>query len=388
MSQWLVLGVICWAVISALSDIRRALVDTMPTNQRVALAALSIGPSVAVIAVALQRRWWSIVGLAMSAGVLMLDVLLLDRARDTSVKAMFLLVAVIVAGAAAFQADRRVATIALAIYVGTKAWYLTVSPEETAGVLLNEMPVVAFLVGGAWLVGNTVRRRHAAEARVAELAAQAQLARERERTLLARELHDVVAHELTIIAMQASLMRLSTDAEEVEAAREAIESTSRRALDELKRLLQVLRTSDVVPETGAAQQASVAMVVDGVAEQLRSLGHEVEVTCHADGMPRSVELGADRILRESATNIVKHSPEGSRVWIDVTAGDEELSIRVANDGLGLARGTRGGIPSTRLGLPGLEERVSLLGGAFTAAAEGDTWVVQARLPFRPSPERS
>jgi len=382
MRWWLTLGLNVWASLQAMSDIRKALVIDVATTERIVVATLSIGPTMAVIAVALGRRWWSLAGMAVAAALFVLDVAFLDSARFGSVAPMLTLVAVVVAGAGGFRRDRRVTMICLALFVSVKTWYLVVAPYETGSILLIEFPMVAFVVVAAWLLGNTVLRRQAAEARVTELAEQAQLARERERSLLARELHDVVAHELTIIAMQASLMRLTTDETELAAARGVIEETSRRALGELKRLLQVLRTSDGVPEVGAAQQASVAVVVDAVADQLKALGYTVESSCHAESMPRSVELAADRVLRESATNIVKHAPEGARVWVDVAADGDALSIVVANEDVGRRR--RGEISSTHLGLSGLEERLSLLDGSFSAGREDGRWVVRSRIPYRPA----
>lgn len=327
-------------------------------------------------------RWWSVVALVIAAAAQFLDVFALDRAREGSVRAVFLVAVVVVAGAAAFRADRRVVTIGLATYVGTKACYLAVSPDHAVRLLLIELPVALGLVGAAGLLGNTIRRRQAAEARVEEMAAQARLARARERSLLARELHDAVAHELTIIAMQATLMRMTSDPDDIDASRGVIEETSRRALDELKRLLQVLRTADTPPETTAAPHACLDAVVDSVAAQLRALGHQVSATAAAGVLPRSVELAADRVLREAATNVVKHAPQGSRVTIEVTDDAEALSLVVTNSCHG--RQPHGAISSTHLGLSGLEERLSLLGGAFSAGLEGNRWVLRSRIPHRPA----
>lgn len=379
---WLVIGVIVWAVLSALTDVRQALVEDMTDTERAARSLVPIGPTISVIGAVLGRRWWTLVGLVAAAAVQVLDVLALDRARESSVRAVLMVTVVIVAGTAAYRADRRIVALAGAVYVGAKSIYLAAVPAETSPFLSIELPFVVALIGVGWLIGNTVRRRQAAEERVLELAEQAQLARERERQLLARELHDVVAHELTIIAMQSTLMRMTADPDDIAAARGVIEETSRRALDELKRLLSVLRTSEVLPEAVAAHQASVASVVDAVADQLRALGHEVTVTCQVGDMPRSVELATDRVLRESATNVAKHAPHGSRVWLEVTEDGEALLIVVANDDVG--RRPLGPISSTHLGLSGLAERLSLLGGVFSAGRVGDRWVVRSRIPYRPA----
>lgn len=382
LTHWLVLGVIAWAILAFANDMRTVLAGALSPDERWAKTLASLGLYTPLIAVALQRRWLPVVLVALTAAGEVLDVMRLGSAGDTDVRNALMLGTSIVAGAGAYRADRRVAATVLAIYVATKTWSISVTPRLTGQVLFAEMPVVAALVGIGWVVGSTVRRRQVAEVRMAELAEQAQLARDRERSLLARELHDVVAHELTIIAMQATLMRMTTDQHELAAARGVIEDTSRRALDELKRLLQVLRTSDDLPETAAAQQASVASVVDAVADQLRALGYGVTVACRVGTLPRSVELAADRVLREAATNVVKHAPEGASVSIEVVDDADALAITIAN-GIAGPR-TTSAISSTRLGLPGLAERLSLLGGAFSAGAEGDRWVVRTRIPHRPS----
>lgn len=385
--KWVAIGVVVWSIASYLSDVRTAFIQDLSTNDRLAVAFSSLGASAALIAVALRLRWTAVWCVALCAAAQVGDIVLLQSGKGAVVRTALMLSAIIVAGAAAVVADRRVAASTLALYVATKALFISDQPDQTGPVLFAELPAVAFLVALAWVVGGAVRRRQAAELRVMELAEQAQLARDRERSLLARELHDVVAHELTIIAMQATLMRMSTDEAEIATARSVIEQTSRRALDELKRLLMVLRTNDAPPDSTSAQQASVATVVDGVADQLRALGHEVEASCRCGEMPRSVELAADRVLRESATNIVKHSPERSRVWIEVVGDGEALGLEVANE-LGGPSSPRGALKSTRLGLPGLQERLSLLGGVFAAGIEADRWVVRARIPYRPQTDAS
>ena len=114
MRWWLTLGLIVWASLQAMSDIRKALVIDLATTERIVVATLSIGPTMAVIAVALGRRWWSLAGMAVSAALFVLDVAFLDNVRFGSVAPMLTLVAVVVAGAGGFRRDRRVTMICLA----------------------------------------------------------------------------------------------------------------------------------------------------------------------------------------------------------------------------------------------------------------------------------
>lgn len=380
-TQWLAIGVIGWAAIASSSLVIAAFVADVPGVTRLAMVVAALGMYAPLIGVALNRRFAPVFLLTLPAAGEAFELAHVGEPIMRDMRNSLMLATVIVAGAAAYRADRRVVAATLGVYFAAKTFTLTIRPDLTGQLFFAEFPATGLLVGLMWVVGAAVRRRQAAELRVAELAEQAQLARERERSLLARELHDVVAHELTIIAMQATLMRMSTEPDDVAAARQVIEETSRRALDELKRLLLVLRTSDVLPETAAAQQASVASVVQAIAEQLRGLGHEVTASCQAGALPRSVELAADRVLRETATNIVKHSPEGSSVSIEVVDDGAALSIVVANTVTD--HRARGSISSTHLGLPGLEERLSLLRGTFSAGREGDRWVVRSVIPHRP-----
>lgn len=369
---WFSLLVIIYAVVSFLDDTRVAVAHLeWPAIGLHVVASASL--SATLIAVAFRRGLLSLFCVALCSVMGLLH----DR---TSV---VLAVAVALAGAM-FRNDRRVTAGVVGVFALDSLVRLALGRILPTDVMFMILPVVLAVGALSWALGNTVRRRARAEERVAELARQAERARQRERSLLARELHDVVAHELTIITMQASLMRMTDEPGQLAEARDEIERTSRTALDELKRLLQVLRTSDMIDESGAAEPREVSAVVDAVAERLRALGFPVEVSCEVGPMPRSVELAADRVLREATTNIVKHAPEGAPCRIAVREEDAVLRILVSNrDVAPGAPGARRGLPSTRLGLSGLEERLSILGGTFHAFRSDGLWVVEAILPFAP-----
>ena len=373
---WLRLAVAVWAVLSFLDDGRTALARADSSGRAIADIVSSGCISGAILCVLWGRRW---IALAWTLAVGLLVVLSPSLWGTTArFPGAHSLSVALLGGWLAYRGDRRVVALVLAGYLLVKACILARSPEAMGATVLGEIPALAVALALAWAGGNAVRRRAAAEARVEELARQSEVARERERALLARELHDVVAHELTIIAMQAGILRVSVDEGERRQARDAIERTSRTALDELKRLLQVLRTSEELPEGVAAAHDSVAQVVQAVAEQLRAVGREVNVRCDVRELPRSVEIAADRVLREAATNVAKYSADDAHVWIQAVQEDDALRLVVANDGLDLPLDRD--VSSTYLGLPGLAERVSLLGGEFAAAREEDRWVLRARIP--------
>ena len=241
------------------------------------------------------------------------------------------------------------------------------------------------VTSAAWVLGDsTRRRREEAEARQHRLARQAVT---EERLRIARELHDVVAHSMTVIAVQAGTGRMVID-DDVDHARRAlrsIEDTSKRALEEMRRLLGVLRADS--PEAAALAPVPTLDDLD------RLVAHAVEggtpVDLRVDGDPRpvpaGVELAAYRILQEALTNVRRHAP-GAPAHVRLGYADDALVVEVENrlaDG-GTAGGAAGAAAAGH-GLLGMRERVSVYGGAFEAGpGPGGTFRVRASLPLDPA----
>jgi len=244
----------------------------------------------------------------------------------------------------------------------------------------------------AWLIGDYLRTRRAYVAQLEERAARLErerdqdrrLAADDERTRIARELHDVVAHDVSVIAIQAGAAR-AVHATRPEAAAQAlglIETTARETLIELNRLLGVLRgsnggTPDRSPQPGIGQLA-------GLVEGLRAAG--LEVDARVDGEPRTlppaVDLSAYRIVQEATTNVLKHS-RARRVDIRVHYSEAMLALDIRDDGPG-----DGGDEATSSGhgLIGMRERVALFGGELRAGRDpAGGFSIHARLPLTPSP---
>ncbi len=283
--------------------------------------------------------------------------------------------------------DRRVSLAGLAaVGIALAAVQLTSARAETGTWVGN-----ALVVAAAWLLGRFVgdRRVYALklEARTAELEqAQEELARRavaEERLRIARELHDVVAHSMSVIAVQSGVGALVADTqpEEARKALAAIETTSRAALDELRRLLGVLRQhgepqGSLAPAPGLADLDSLlAQVVEaGLAVQLRVEGARPQV-------PLGVDLSAYRIVQEALTNVVKHAGP-AQAQVVVHYGDQELTIEVTDDGRGAAALADDGRAGTGHGLIGIRERVAVFGGDLEAGPRpGGGFRVAARLPF-------
>jgi signal transduction histidine kinase len=280
--------------------------------------------------------------------------------------------------------DRRLPIVTVASVAGLLGFgaLLTQGGPDWGAVVSG--PAIA-LVG--WLAGENTRTRRAYTRAVAERAAERELEREErvqraaagERVRIARELHDVVAHAMSVVAVRAGVARVVLDSQPEE-AREAlgiIETTSRRALQEMRLIVDVLRQ----PEEPAAELAPAPGLadIDHLIEQVAQAGVRVETSTEGTirALPPGVDLSAYRIIQEALTNVVRHAgPSNAQLRLRYTLA--ELEIELTDDGgspAPAADDTGGGH-----GLVGMRERVALYGGQFSAGATADGFHVLARLP--------
>ena len=245
------------------------------------------------------------------------------------------------------------------------------------------VPLVMVMVI-AWLIGNSIRQAHArAELVRAQAAAQAAMA---ERLRIARELHDIVAHSIGIIAIQAGSGRSVFDARPGE-AREAlatIEATSRETLSGLRRMMTGLRRADPEPGPGQAplDPAPGLAGIEPLAAMTLDAGVQVDVDWHGsrEPLPADIDASAFRIIQEAVTNVVRHAGTG-QCRVSISRQDGQLSIEVTDSGRG------GSVAGTGYGITGMRERAALLGGDFSAGSRpGGGFRVAARLPL-PAPAR-
>ena len=259
----------------------------------------------------------------------------------------------------------------------------------SASQLLLRLVFSACVFGGielaVWILGDSMRYRRgyyaALEDRAARLEAerdaQAKIAAAAERARIARELHDVVAHHVSVMVVQAdgAGYALHTDPDRAEAALQAIAGTGRQALTEMRRLLGVLRS--------AGEQATLAPVpglgeLRDLLDQARTAG--LEVTYTLTGTPRELsegaELAAYRVVQESLTNTRKHAGLAATAAVTLRYEPDGLTVEVTDNGLGVSGADTGG-----LGLAGMRERISLYGGTVRAGPlPGGGFGVTARLP--------
>ena len=253
----------------------------------------------------------------------------------------------------------------------------------------NVEPAMALATIIAWLIGHSIRQAQAqAELVRAQAAAQTAMA---ERLRIARELHDIVAHSIGIIAIQAGAGRRVFDARPDEArdALAAIEVTSRETRSGLRRMVTGLRRADLEPGPGRAPlgPAPGLAAIERLATSTLEAGVKVDVDWHGsrEPLPADIDLSAFRIIQEAVTNVVRHAGTGQcQVWID--RQDGQLSIEVTDSGRG-GSGHGGVAAGTGYGITGMRERAALLGGDFSAGPRpGGGFRVAVRLPL-PVPAR-
>jgi signal transduction histidine kinase len=240
-------------------------------------------------------------------------------------------------------------------------------------VVLTLLQLVAF-----WLAGVVVHaRRQAASlaARSAALQRQAEQAGAAERARIARELHDIVAHHLSVIVLQAAGARAAGRPSGT--TLEKIENSARQALTETSRLLNVLRSPD--EEAGLAPQPGIGEL-DALAASVRAAGLPVHLVIDGDlaPLPAVVDVSVYRIVQEALTNVLKHAGP-ARAEATIGCAADAITIEVTDDGVGREGGAdRGG----GHGLAGMRERAAVFGGELTAGPRpGGGFAVRARLPF-------
>ena len=332
-------------------------------------------PALAILVLPVfARRWFPFAGPAafflLAAGISFVDPLLIPYPESlfpVQLAAAFLL---------GNLRDVRQAGLGLAIVVGAAATIVYLIPGHSVAELVF-IPV-DFAV--AWVAGFAVRAR-AEQAEVAESrATQAEHAVFEERVRIARELHDVVAHHVSMMGVQAGAARVVIDSDRVKAkeALTAIEVSSRQAVGELHRLLGFLRqTGDeddvLAPRPGLSQLPRLAASMSE-----SELAVSVSIEGEERSLPPMIGVSAYRIVQEALTNTLKHAA-ASRADVRVRYWPDELEVEIIDDGRGAT--VLSGTSPGGLGLIGMRERAALHGGQLTAGpASGGGFAVRVKLP--------
>jgi signal transduction histidine kinase len=283
--------------------------------------------------------------------------------------------------------NRKTALIYLGwLLAGTLLWGVFQVGEIQAVFLVF---LVFVIFGFSWAMGEFIGARRAyqreMEQRLALLETerdqQAKIAVGEERSRIARELHDVVAHAVSVMIVHAdgAAYTIRSQPEVAENAVRTIADTGRQALTEMRRLLGVLRSDDA--ETQWAPQPDARGVVE-LAENTRAAGVPVrlEITGDVDDLPVGVGLSVYRIVQEALTNTIKHAGAGTTALVRLARMPEELRLEVTDNGFGTPHDVvkvSGGN-----GLIGMRERAAVLGGEFEAGPNpGGGWRVRATFPL-------
>ena len=276
--------------------------------------------------------------------------------------------------------------LATLIWASVVAWVVNIADMSSAGAFWW---LTIWLMVAATLVGLAIRflviRTAKVHAELRRIEAHQETIRKEERHDLARELHDVVAHHITVITMQVMARRNSHDPDQLRETLGIIDDSAREALSELRALLDVLRSDE--DDDGDIRSLSDAIVTgpsvgDQVAQRVDSLTevgfrvYKQSVDPRIESLPFSLKTTCARIVQESATNILRHARHGARCSIVLRLDPTEVVVMITNNRIKPHDPSR----SSGYGLTGLRERVTAVGGSYTAGQQGDEWVVEAHIP--------
>jgi len=357
------------AVLSLVDVIRGTIVDPRPPE---VLASLVIGYTAMTLV-----PWFVRVGSAMALAPLGIA---LARGQITGVEPFLIATCIVVWTSVA---PRVLAAIGI---VAVLAWSAVIA-VHTGMLVLWLMLLIVSVASAAGLGIRFMSRSHQRlREQYRRVLAENERIRVDERTQLSRELHDIVAHQLSLVSLQVVGHRDADDIEELRQAMDRIQVASHAALIELAGLVDSLRDApgdELTPDQlrNLSVREIPTQMVASLSERLTDQGLRVrtEIDPAVDDLDMILRQTVVRILREACTNALRYAAPGSTVSLRIAVGPTEVDVKVTN-----VRHPKGGESdlSTGWGLRGLSERVRLVGGQFTAGAEGDDWVVHTTLPRR------
>src|SRR5580692_8289365 len=269
------------------------------------------------------------------------------------------------------------AVVALLLYVDSRWWFDAIF---VSGMIAAALGLGLYLAARRAYLAELSDR---AERLERERDQQAALAAAAERARIAREMHDIVAHHLTVMTTlaEAAVAASASSPEKATDVMRSVAVTGRRALADTRRLLGVLRERGGQDGTEALQPVPDLSQLDALIEQVRSAGLDttLELRGQAPDVPAGVQLAVYRLVQEALTNTLKHGGAGARACVRLSFEPDELRVDVHDDGAGSAAPATAGVGG---GLPGMRERVRAYGGDVQAGPRQPAgWAVSARLPL-------
>ncbi|MCY0945052.1 sensor histidine kinase [Streptomyces antarcticus] len=369
-------------------------VASMSASTGLRLAAVPVTLAMTAV-VALRRKWTqAMFWLALGAGLYQLALGIEAQFADA---AMLVILYTVAAG----DLPRWISRTALGVgLLASPLYFLRFGVDKglskPESVLFALFVIVPFAL--AWVAGDSLRTRRAYYAQLIERnerlenqrEAQAKVAVAAERARIARELHDVVAHNVSVMVVQADGAAYVMDVapEQAKEALQTISGTGRQALAEMRRLLGVLRTGEPQESEDYVPQPDVEQI-EVLVEQVRAAGLPVdfEVEGAPRKLPSGVELTAYRIVQEALTNTRKHGGPEARASVRLVYFDDGLGLLVEDDGRGAAHELYedGGADGAGHGLIGMRERIGMVGGTLdTGPRPGGGFRISALLPLKKS----
>lgn len=393
--------------VGVVSDVALALVVVVSANRYDAFGDLVVGGLMALCLLARRRLPGTVLVAVLGLGAAQFA--LHDLSQLASAPAAYD-VAVLIAMMSVVHHSPTVwmpyaagAAVLLASAAATVGWPGTGTGPEPFVHSADDLLILWGLTAAIWLLAYSLQARRLYAESQAARAAQAEREREHlvriaaaeERAEIARELHDVVAHSLAVMTLQAdgAGYALRTSPDTAEAALKAIAETGRDAIDDMHRIVRVLRGGDQdSADTGSGRRIVTLDEIRTAVERARAAGLSVDLSVGVgEGRLTAAEqMTAFRIVQECLTNVLRHAGTGAKVGIRLREDRGILLISVVDDGAGgLAGGDGddrgGGTRSGGNGLVGMRERVEIAGGSFEAGPRlGSGWQVCARIPTRKS----
>lgn len=271
------------------------------------------------------------------------------------------------------------------IYGAATAALVAFAASAPGALSSTALPALALVLAVSAGIGWALRAAHGRERRFARDIERLEGARaaaiEAERERIADELHDIIAHDVTLVSMHVRVLERVDDPHLREQSIRAIRSSADQALADIRRMLRIVRDDRVTASVAGEAPASAVSALEDVRTSLERLGASVTVRAPIeDKLSAAVEQTLVHLLREGATNIAKHAPEHPTVSIVVESIHDGVLVEISNSIGGPHRATH--VPSSGYGLDRLRERVTLLGGNLHTNVDGGRWTLTARLPAR------
>lgn len=266
-----------------------------------------------------------------------------------------------------------------------------VSAESDAITMVAQLPVIvlAFVTSRSIFV---LREKNQQGARQMErLRERTENAIRDERKNIARDLHDIVAHDITIVAMQSKAARFANDESTYREAIDVISKLSSETLHDLRLMLNVLRTDGTMSDIGASSDgkpsATTIQAIQGIAvfsQRLRDAGFGVQTDVDEEEiseLPRSAHTALYRVMQEATTNIIKHAEPGSQCSISLKRRGDTAVLRMVNQVMTSKKIATNDALWGGSGLIGMEDRMRAFGGQFEAGKHAHQWILVAEIPF-------